>query len=88
MRRRARPRAGKIAADPVLRQFVRERLGRRWSPEQVSQALGREFNGVAHSAETSSRQPEAGGMVNPETPHGIFVMGNGGITEGPGEKAG
>jgi transposase len=42
-RRRARPRAGKIAADPVLRQFVHERLEKRWSPEQVSQALRREF---------------------------------------------
>ena len=42
-RRRARPRPGKIAADPVLRQFVQERLEKRWSPEQVSQALRREF---------------------------------------------
>ena len=29
--------------DPVLRQFVAERLEKRWSPEQVSQALRREF---------------------------------------------
>ena len=43
VRRRARPRQGKIAADPVLRQFVAERLEKRWSPEQVSQALRREF---------------------------------------------
>ncbi|MGO8982890.1 MAG: IS30 family transposase [Streptosporangiaceae bacterium] len=43
VRRRARPRPGKIAADPVLRQFVQERLEKRWSPEQVSQALRREF---------------------------------------------
>jgi IS30 family transposase len=42
-RRRARPRPGKIAADPVLRRFVNERLAKRWSPEQVSQALRREF---------------------------------------------
>src|SRR5438876_502577 len=35
--------ACKIAADPVLRQFVHERLEKRWSPEQVSQALRREF---------------------------------------------
>jgi transposase, IS30 family len=42
-RRRARPRPGKIAADPVLRHFVHERLEKRWSPEQVSQALRREF---------------------------------------------
>jgi IS30 family transposase len=42
-RRRPRPRPGKIAADPVLRQFVAGRLEKRWSPEQVSQALRREF---------------------------------------------
>jgi IS30 family transposase len=42
-RRRARRRPGKIAADPVLRQFVQERLEKRWSPEQISQALRREF---------------------------------------------
>src|SRR6266568_4202750 len=38
-----RRRPGKIAADPVLRQFVQERLEKRWSPEQISQALRREF---------------------------------------------
>ena len=43
VRRRARPRPGKIAADSVLRQFVAERLEKRWSPEQVGQALRREF---------------------------------------------
>jgi hypothetical protein len=43
VRRRARPRPGKIAADPALRQFVAGRLEERWSPQQVSQALRREF---------------------------------------------
>jgi len=43
VRRRARPRPGKLAADPVLRQFVAGRLEKRWSPEQVSQALRCEF---------------------------------------------
>jgi transposase, IS30 family len=43
VRRRARPRPGKLAADPVLRQFVAGRLEDRWSPEQVSRALRREF---------------------------------------------
>ena len=43
MRRRARPRPGKIAADPVLRQFVAGRLEKRWSPQQVSRALPAEF---------------------------------------------
>src|SRR6266568_553057 len=32
VQRRARPRPGKIAADPVLRQFVADRLEKRWSP--------------------------------------------------------
>src|ERR1035437_1563682 len=41
--RRGRARAGKIARDDVPRQFVAERLEKRWSPEQVSQALRREF---------------------------------------------
>jgi len=45
VRRRARPRAGKIAGDEVLRQFVRERLEKRWSPEQISRALSRQFPG-------------------------------------------
>ena len=39
VRRRARPRPGKIAGDEVLRQFVAERLAKRWSPEQISRAL-------------------------------------------------
>jgi transposase, IS30 family len=44
-RRRARPRAGKIARDEALRQFVAGRLEKRWSPEQISQALRTEFPG-------------------------------------------
>jgi len=43
VQRRARPRPGKIAADEVLRYFVQERLEKRWSPEQICQALRREF---------------------------------------------
>src|ERR1019366_6420603 len=45
-RARARARARKIARDDVLRRFVAERLEKRWSPEQVSQALRREFPDV------------------------------------------
>ena len=41
VQRRARPRPGKIAADPVLRQFVQDRLEKRWSPQQVSQGAAR-----------------------------------------------
>jgi transposase, IS30 family len=44
-RRRARPGRGKLSADLVLRQFVACRLEKRWSPEQISQALCIEFPG-------------------------------------------
>ncbi len=37
--RRARPGRGKLVRDAVLRQFVAERLEKRWSPEQISHAL-------------------------------------------------
>jgi len=43
VQRRARPRPGTIASGEVLRQFVAERLEKRWSPEQICQALRREF---------------------------------------------
>jgi IS30 family transposase len=41
--RRARPGRGKLARDAVLRQFVQDRLDKRWSPEQISHALRGEF---------------------------------------------
>jgi IS30 family transposase len=41
--RRARPRPGKLARDPVLAAFVQDRLEQRWSPEQISAALPGEF---------------------------------------------
>ncbi len=41
--RRTRPRKGKLSRDPVLRKFVQDRLRQRWSPEQICQALRREF---------------------------------------------
>jgi transposase, IS30 family len=41
--RRARPRTGKLAGDPVLRAFVQDRLQKRWSPEQIAHALREEF---------------------------------------------
>ena len=44
-RRRARPGRGKLIRDPVLREFVAGRLAKRWSPEQISQALRGEFPG-------------------------------------------
>ncbi len=41
--RRARPGRGKLVGDPALRQFVAARLKQRWSPEQISHALRRQF---------------------------------------------
>jgi len=41
--RRARPGRGKLVRDAVLRQFVQQRLDKRWSPEQICAALRREF---------------------------------------------
>ena len=68
VRRRARPRRGKIAADPALRQFVQERLEKRWSPEQVSQALRRGFpdeparHVVHETIYQAVYRPELGGL--------------------------
>jgi IS30 family transposase len=41
--RRARPGRGKLIHDSVLREFVQQRLEKRWSPEQISAALRRAF---------------------------------------------
>jgi len=41
--RRARPKVGKLVADRELRAFVEDKLMRRWSPEQIAQALRVEF---------------------------------------------
>jgi transposase, IS30 family len=68
VQRRARPRPGKIAADPVLRRFVQDRLEKRWSPQQVSRALPGEFPGerarhVAHETIYQAvYRPELGGL--------------------------
>ncbi|MFB8029451.1 IS30 family transposase [Streptomyces sp. NPDC055990] len=37
--RRPRPKVGKMVVHPELRDFVQEHLDRRWSPEQICQAL-------------------------------------------------
>ena len=42
-RRRARPRPGKLTRDAVLRECVQDRLEKRWSPEQISHLLRRQF---------------------------------------------
>jgi IS30 family transposase len=43
--RRARPKTGKLVADLGLREFVQDRLKRRWSPEQIAHSLREEFPG-------------------------------------------
>jgi IS30 family transposase len=68
VQRRGRARAGKIARDDVLRQFVQDRLEQRWSPEQISQALRREFPGdaarhvVHETVYQAVYRPELGGL--------------------------
>jgi IS30 family transposase len=41
--RRPRPKTGKIARNPRLRQFIQDRLTLRWSPQQICQALRAQF---------------------------------------------
>jgi len=66
--RRARPGRGKLVRDPVLRQFVQQRLGKRWSPEQISAALRGEFPDeperhlVHESIYQAIYRPELGGL--------------------------
>jgi len=66
--RRARPGRGKLNADPVLHRFVAERLGKRWSPEQISHALREEFPGepwrhvVHETIYQAVYRPELGGL--------------------------
>ncbi|WP_407661098.1 IS30 family transposase [Kitasatospora purpeofusca] len=41
--RRPRPKPGKIGQNPELRDFIQHHLGRKWSPEQICQALRAQF---------------------------------------------
>ncbi len=41
--RTARPRAGKLADDPVLRGYVEDKLACRWSPQQIAERLCLDF---------------------------------------------
>ncbi|HXZ72984.1 MAG TPA: helix-turn-helix domain-containing protein, partial [Streptosporangiaceae bacterium] len=67
-RRRGRPRPGKLARDPVLRECVQDWLGKRWSPEQIGSLLRREFpdHPERHLAHETIYQavyrPELGGL--------------------------
>jgi len=66
--RRARPGRGKLIRDPQLRGFVAERLGKRWSPEQIAQAMRVQFPDQPErhlAAETIYQavyRPELGGL--------------------------
>ncbi|MCA1835323.1 MAG: IS30 family transposase [Actinobacteria bacterium] len=66
--RRARPGRGKLVRDAVLRQFVAERLEKRWSPEQISHALRSEFPNdperqvVHETIYQAIYRPELGGL--------------------------
>jgi IS30 family transposase len=65
---RARPGRGKLLQDLVLAQFVQDRLGKRWSPEQISHALRREFpdeperHVVPETIYQAIYRPELGGL--------------------------
>ncbi|MDX3189075.1 IS30 family transposase [Streptomyces sp. MN03-5084-2B] len=41
--RRARPKVGKLVADPVLRAIVQDGLDVRWSPQQITRRLRRDY---------------------------------------------
>lgn len=41
--RTARPRAGKLADDPLLRGYIEDKLARRWSPQQIAERLCLDF---------------------------------------------
>jgi transposase, IS30 family len=66
--RAARPKAAKLAVNGELRGWVQDKLDRRWSPEQISVMLGREF----------PDQPEM--RVSHETIYqSIYVQGRGAL---------
>jgi hypothetical protein len=54
-----------------------------WDPTPFSQ-----ISGVAHPTEAGSSQPDVGGEVNPDTPHGTFGRADGEIVDRSGEKPG
>jgi IS30 family transposase len=69
--RTARPRAGKLAADPVLRRYVEDKLALCWSPAQISRRLTAEFPddlAMRVSPETiyTSLFVQAKGVLRPE----------------------
>ncbi len=66
--RAARPKTARLAGDPVLREWVQGKLEDRWSPEQISAMLVREF------------PSDAGMRVSHETIcQSIYVQGRGAL---------
>ena len=80
--RRARPGRGKLIGDRVLREFVQDRLGKRWSPEQISRALAAEFpdepdrHVVPETIYQAVYRPELGGLHR-EVPGRSALVGDG-----------
>jgi len=69
--RTARPRAGKLAADPMLRRYVEDKLALCWSPAQISRRLVMEFPHdeamrVSHETIYTSLFVQAKGVLRPE----------------------
>jgi transposase, IS30 family len=66
--RRARAKTGKLVADVELREFVQDKLNRRWSPVQIAQALRGEFPGqpqrhvVHETIYQAVYRPDLGGL--------------------------
>ena len=46
--RRARPRQPKLLANAELRELVQSRLGKKWSPQQISKRLAKDFPDAPH----------------------------------------
>jgi IS30 family transposase len=92
-RRRARPRAGKIARDQALRQFVQDCLHKRRSPEQISQALRTEFPGdparevVHETIYQAVYRPELGAACPASCPPGCRVPADGGAGRTAGQAS-
>jgi IS30 family transposase len=80
VQRRVRPGRGKLRGDPVLHDFVAERLKQRWSPEQIARALRREFPDEAgrqlvhETIYQAVYRPELGGLER-ELPRRVMRTG-------------
>ncbi|GAA3480463.1 IS30 family transposase [Streptomyces yanii] len=69
--RRPRPKAGKIAGNAELRDFIQSRLDKKWSPEQICQAL----------RDTFPERPEMH-VVHETVYQALYVQGRGELRRG------